>query len=80
MFIHILTFWRERTRHLTPLSEQEIERRELLLKEWQHYKKKEWLDNMNIMESIIMSQENALKELKFASEELYKRAIEVCII
>ncbi|XP_076638277.1 mitochondrial ribosomal protein L40 [Colletes latitarsis] len=67
----------ERSRPLTPLSIQEIERRSLLNKEWSKYKQNEWKKDVNVMESIMLSQEKALNELKAASEELYKKAIEI---
>ncbi|XP_043255194.1 39S ribosomal protein L40, mitochondrial isoform X2 [Colletes gigas] len=66
----------ERSRPLTPLSIQEIERRSLLIKEWSKYKHREWKKDVHVMESIMLSQEKALNELKAASEELYKKAIE----
>ncbi|XP_043255193.1 39S ribosomal protein L40, mitochondrial isoform X1 [Colletes gigas] len=69
-------FCRERSRPLTPLSIQEIERRSLLIKEWSKYKHREWKKDVHVMESIMLSQEKALNELKAASEELYKKAIE----
>lgn len=37
------------------------------------------MNNMRVIESIVLSQEKALKELKAASKQLYKKAVEVCI-
>ncbi|XP_054011608.1 39S ribosomal protein L40, mitochondrial [Hylaeus anthracinus] len=61
----------------TPLSVEEIERRAILQKEWTRFKKREWINDVRVMESIVNSQEKALAELKAASEELYAKAIEI---
>ena len=66
----------ELTRQVAPLSEQETERRTLLEKEWNRYKHKQWMNNVRVIESIVLSQEKALKELKAASKQLYKKAVE----
>lgn len=73
-------FLRKRTCHLpVSLSEEEIERRKLLEREWSSYKNDQWLKDVKIMKSIMVSQEIALKELKAVSKELYKKAVEVSI-
>ncbi|XP_060826860.1 large ribosomal subunit protein mL40 [Bombus pascuorum] len=58
------------------LSEEEIERRKLLEKEWCSYKQIQWLKDVRVMKSIMVSQEIALKELKAVSKQLYKKAVE----
>ncbi|KOX75293.1 39S ribosomal protein L40, mitochondrial [Melipona quadrifasciata] len=67
----------KRTRHLSvPLSEKEIERRKSLEKEWCKYKHSQWTKDLHVINSIIKSQEIALKELKAVSKQLYKKAVE----
>lgn len=68
----------ERSRDSKPLSTDEIKNRQLLEKEWSKYKKDQWLRNSQIIKSIMLSQENALKELKAVSTELYEKAVKVC--
>lgn len=64
-------------RHLkVPLSKEEIDARESLEKEWTKYKHNEWLEDLRVIKSIMISQETALKELKAVSKELYKKAVE----
>ncbi|PBC28228.1 39S ribosomal protein L40 [Apis cerana cerana] len=62
--------------HLTSLSEEEIERRRLLEREWIKYKQNQWLKDLHVIKSILSSQETALKELKAISKQLYKKAVE----
>ena len=69
----------ELSRQVMPLSAEETERRSLLEKEWNRYKHEQWINNVRVIESIVLSQEKALKELRAASEQLYKKAVEVCI-
>ncbi|XP_031825398.1 mitochondrial ribosomal protein L40 isoform X2 [Nomia melanderi] len=66
----------KRLRKVTVLSPEEIDRRALLQKEWCRYKLNQWLKDSNTINSILLSQEKALKELKAESEELYQKAIE----
>lgn len=67
-----------RSNHLTSaLPDDEVERRRRLHKEWTTYKQGEWIKDIRAMKSIMMSQEKALRELKAASMELYKRAVEI---
>lgn len=73
-------FVSKRTGHLTTsLSDEEVERRRLLEKEWSKYKQDQWLKDVLVIKSIIASQETALKELKAAPKQLYKKAVEVNI-
>lgn len=64
---------------MTSLSEEEIERRRLLEREWIKYKQNQWLKDLHVIKSILSSQETALKELKAISKQLYKKAVEVNI-
>ncbi|OAD58382.1 39S ribosomal protein L40, mitochondrial [Eufriesea mexicana] len=67
----------ERIGHLTTsLSDEEVERRRLLQREWSLYKQDQWLKDLRVIKSIITSQEIALKELKAVSKQLYKEAVE----
>lgn len=73
-------FLRKRTCHLpVSLSEEQIERRKLLERKWSRYKNDQWLKDVKVMKSIMVSQEIALKELKAVSKQLYKKAVEVSI-
>ncbi|XP_003696349.2 39S ribosomal protein L40, mitochondrial [Apis florea] len=62
--------------HLTSLSEEEIEKRRLLEREWIKYKQDQWLKDLRIIKSMLISQKTALEELKAVSKQLYKEAIE----
>ncbi|XP_024223103.1 39S ribosomal protein L40, mitochondrial isoform X2 [Bombus impatiens] len=67
----------KRTCHLpVSLSEEQIERRKLLERKWSRYKNDQWLKDVKVMKSIMVSQEIALKELKAVSKQLYKKAVE----
>ncbi|XP_076659608.1 mitochondrial ribosomal protein L40 [Halictus rubicundus] len=66
----------ERFRDSVALSPEEIERRSLLRKEWSRYKLDQWTRDLRVIESIMVSQERALSELKAESEYLYEKATE----
>ncbi|XP_017879606.1 39S ribosomal protein L40, mitochondrial [Ceratina calcarata] len=67
-----------RSNHLTSaLPFEEIERRRRLHLEWTRYKQVEWMKDIQAIKSVMMSQETALRELKAASIELYKKAVEI---
>lgn len=55
-----------------------MEKRHLLLKEWSRYKYKQHLEDTQMLDRIIYSQQRALDELRNESEELYQEAIQVC--
>jgi large subunit ribosomal protein L40 len=59
------------------LSDEEIESRALLNKEWTKYKRQEHLKDIQAIDSIFYSQQKALDELKAESKELYQEAIQV---
>lgn len=65
-----------RTRYKPSLSDEELEARVLLEKAWATYKMKEKLANLQTIDRLVNSQEKALAELKFESEELYQAAIQ----
>lgn len=65
-----------RTRKLPPLSAQEQEYREKLLKKWAQYRHEEILNDYKIIDRIVSAQKKALNELRFESEELYQQAIQ----
>lgn len=69
--------FRKRLRKLPPLSEEEAESRVLLRKEWTKYKSKQYMADVQTIDSILYSQQKALDELKAESEELYQEAIQV---
>lgn len=74
--ICLLLFRRQRARPAIKLSEDEIERRALLEKEWTRYKHKEKISLYTLYENVLKSQRIALDELRSESEELYLAAIE----
>ncbi|XP_012285332.1 39S ribosomal protein L40, mitochondrial [Orussus abietinus] len=67
----------QRLRKLPPPSKEMLENRVFLQKEWTRYKFKEALENMQMLDNMIYSQQRALDELKAESEELYLEAIQV---
>jgi len=64
-----------RTRKLQ-ISEQEQERRSLLMKKWPQYRKEQKLNDLKMLDKVFAAQEKALQELRFESEELYQQAIQ----
>ncbi|XP_007422495.1 39S ribosomal protein L40, mitochondrial [Python bivittatus] len=66
----------KRVRELTPLSPEESERRAQLLKKWSVYKYQQDKAEMDTMKTLVAAQEQALKELRLESEELYQAAIQ----
>ncbi|XP_011261073.1 39S ribosomal protein L40, mitochondrial isoform X2 [Camponotus floridanus] len=66
---------KKRLRQLPKLSEEEVESRILLQKEWSRYKTQQHLNNVQIIDSIFYSQQKALDELRAESEQLYQEAI-----
>lgn len=69
--------FRQRLRVIPPLSEEEVESRTLLKKEWNRYKTKQNLADTQKIDIILYSQQRALDELRAESEELYQEAIQV---
>ncbi|KFP27446.1 hypothetical protein N325_00080, partial [Colius striatus] len=64
-----------RVRSLPPLSFEETERRVLLLKKWSLFKQKQDLAEKQAIQTLVKAQQEALKELRLESEELYQAAI-----
>ncbi|NXA39113.1 RM40 protein, partial [Eudromia elegans] len=64
-----------RVRSLPPLSSEETERRVLLMKKWSLYKQKQDEAEKKAIQTLVASQQAALKELRLESEELYQEAI-----
>nr|XP_056715051.1 39S ribosomal protein L40, mitochondrial [Euleptes europaea] len=64
-----------RVRVASPLSFEESERRALLMKKWAVYKHQQHKAEMETIKSLVEAQEQALKELRLESEELYQAAI-----
>ncbi|XP_041643680.1 39S ribosomal protein L40, mitochondrial [Cheilinus undulatus] len=64
-----------RQRSSPRLTFEESERRALLLKEWGVYKQRQHLAEKEALERALMSQREALEELKLESEELYQAAL-----
>ncbi|XP_064024974.1 large ribosomal subunit protein mL40 [Pogoniulus pusillus] len=64
-----------RVRSLPPLSFEETERRVLLLKKWTLFKQKQAEAEKKAIQTLVEAQQEALKELRLESEELYQAAI-----
>ncbi|KYO39502.1 large ribosomal subunit protein mL40 [Alligator mississippiensis] len=64
-----------RVRSASPLSFEESERRALLMKKWTLYKQKQHKAEMKTVTMLVAAQEEALRELRLESEELYQAAI-----
>uniref|UniRef100_A0A8B9P8S2 Large ribosomal subunit protein mL40 n=1 Tax=Apteryx owenii TaxID=8824 RepID=A0A8B9P8S2_APTOW len=62
-------------RSLPPLSFEETERRVLLMKKWSLYKQKQDEAEKKAIQTLVAAQQEALKELRLESEELYQAAI-----
>ncbi|XP_015109288.1 39S ribosomal protein L40, mitochondrial [Diachasma alloeum] len=73
----LLDEMKRRTRPKPKLSEEVIEERMLLMKEWARYKQREHLSDIQMIDTVVLSQQKALDELRAESEELYQAAIEV---
>jgi large subunit ribosomal protein L40 len=69
-------YFRQRTRKLPQLSEQEDERRALLIKKWAGFRMEENLNDFKLLDKLVVSQNKALQELRLESEELYQQAIQ----
>lgn len=65
-----------RARKIAPLSEEEQERRALLIKKWSNYRNQENLKDYKTLDKLVNSQDKALQELRLVSEELYQKAIQ----
>lgn len=68
-----------RERHVT-ISEDVTEQRILLEKKWSGFKQNQLLQDLQMLDKLMFSQQKALDELKKESEELYQAAIQVNVI
>ncbi|KAL1461525.1 hypothetical protein WDU94_013412 [Cyamophila willieti] len=66
-----------RTRPEPQLSEEVIESRADLLKEWTLYRSRETQKDYKLIDKLVYSQQRALDELRLESEELYQEAIQI---
>nr|CAD7397220.1 unnamed protein product [Timema poppensis] len=66
-----------RTRVLPALSLEEQESRVLTEKEWCRYRYKMHLQDLQLIDRILFSQQRALDELREESEDLYQAAIQI---
>lgn len=73
--LHIY-FFRQRSRNLAPLSEAELEYRIQLNNKWARYKHQQKIQDFQIIDRLMQSQQKALQELRLESEELYQEAIQ----
>ncbi|CAH2094711.1 unnamed protein product [Euphydryas editha] len=73
--LHLLDEMGKRKRPAVVLTQEEIEARALLLKDWTRYKKQEYISNVNQIDRIMAAQRRALDMLYEESEELYNEAI-----
>lgn len=64
---------------MEPLPEDSLERRALLIKEWSKFKSEQHHRELKLLDGVIKSQAEALKELRLESEDLYQKAIQVFI-
>lgn len=66
-----------RSRHLPLISAEEEEKRALLFKEWTKYKREQRLQDIQMIDRVVFSQQKALDELRKESEDLYQEAIQL---
>uniref|UniRef100_A0A1L8EGU6 Large ribosomal subunit protein mL40 n=1 Tax=Haematobia irritans TaxID=7368 RepID=A0A1L8EGU6_HAEIR len=67
---------KQRSRNLPPLGEAELEKRVQLNKQWSRYKHEQKMNDFQIIDRLMRSQNKALEELRMESEELYQEAIQ----
>lgn len=71
-----ICFSRKRTRPKAALSQEEIESRAILQKEWARYKLKQKSQELQVVDRLMQAQQKALEELRKESEELFQEAIQ----
>lgn len=59
------------------MTPETLEERALVYKEWTRCKKKQSMNDMQMIDRLVFSQQKALDELRQESEELYQAAIQV---
>ncbi|XP_071959121.1 large ribosomal subunit protein mL40-like [Antedon mediterranea] len=65
----------KRKRNLPEITYEENERRALLQKAWSKFKLEQHCEDMKYIDSMRKSQQKALEELRYESEELYELAL-----
>lgn len=58
------------------VTEAVLEQRALLEKRWTRHKMQEKLSDYQMVDKLLLSQQKALQELRYESEELYQEAIQ----
>ncbi|XP_025837260.1 39S ribosomal protein L40, mitochondrial-like isoform X3 [Agrilus planipennis] len=71
-----LQYYRKRARTIQ-LTEEVLESRAALFQAWSCYKQQQHLNDVQMIDRIMYSQQKALNELKNESEDLYQEAIQV---
>lgn len=66
-----------RQRSCRPLTIDEVERNELLQKEWTRYLMRKHIDDLRVLRDKVKSRNDALRELKKESDLLYQEALKV---
>lgn len=77
--INCSCYFRLRKRPAKVLTEAQIDERCVTIKSWAHYKLKEHLSDIQMIDGMLYSQQRALDELRNESEELYQQAIQVSL-
>lgn len=72
----LLMICRKRTRAAINCDTAVFEQRALLEKNWARHKMQEKLQHYQIVDKLLLSQQKALQELRYESEELYLEAIQ----
>lgn len=54
-----------------------MEKRSALLNKWSNYRLEQKLQNFQRIDNLLLSQQKALQELRYESEELYQAAIQI---
>lgn len=70
--------FRERRRPSPSITDEILEKRILLEKQWAKYKNDQHLSDAKMLDRILQSHQRALQELRNESEELYQAAVQVC--
>ncbi|XP_026480573.1 39S ribosomal protein L40, mitochondrial-like [Ctenocephalides felis] len=68
---------KQRTRPVVKHTEEELERRAMLQKEWTQARTRTYLADYQMIDRILASQRKALDELRKESEELYLEAVQI---
>ncbi|KAF7991175.1 hypothetical protein HCN44_002737 [Aphidius gifuensis] len=66
----------KRTRPKPVHTQEYLEQRILLTKEWSRFKNAQFMEDIRMLDNVMLSQQKALDELRAESEELYQEAIQ----